>query len=318
MRRPVRGFDALSCCGALVAIALVITGLVLIETERAPAQATPAAWQAPAAEGAADGAPPAEGTTPETAGLKYVALGSSFAAGPGEGEVTDPRCGRTADSYPSQVADELGLRLTDATCGGATVLDVLRASASHPGRPAQIESVTADTSIVTITVGGNDLRYIPRIAIASCSNVLDGTAPGAACSRGWRAPSPLPAPVAYDDVEQELVAVVNEIRDRAPGARVLLVEYLPVVSVTEAPCPALPLQPWQVDQTESVGSGLSAATAWAAVVTGAEYVSTTRAGAAHTVCSPDPWISGWGTSMPFHPNAEGKAAMADEVIRALR
>jgi hypothetical protein len=53
--------------------------------------------------------------------VTYVALGSSYAAGPGVGETTDVGCGRGADSYPELLADELSLDLVNVACSGATV-----------------------------------------------------------------------------------------------------------------------------------------------------------------------------------------------------
>ena len=55
----------------------------------------------------------------------YVALGSSFAAGPGVDPIVVPACGRSARNYPALVAERLGYDLVDVTSGGATVDDVL-------------------------------------------------------------------------------------------------------------------------------------------------------------------------------------------------
>ena len=61
-------------------------------------------------------------------GARYVAMGSSFAAGPGVGPVTPgtpPRCGRGTLNYPNLLAQKLKLDLVDATCSGATTEHVL-------------------------------------------------------------------------------------------------------------------------------------------------------------------------------------------------
>ena len=101
-------------------------------------------------------------------GSRYVAMGSSFAAGPGlptRVPGSPRRAGRSSGNYAHLVARALGLDLQDVTYSGATTSDILRPSAG--GQPAQLDAVTADTRLVTITAGGNDVGYLPRLTLAS-------------------------------------------------------------------------------------------------------------------------------------------------------
>src|SRR5487761_853701 len=101
-------------------------------------------------------------------GGRYVAMGSSFAAGPGTGERapgSPRRAGRSTRSYAHLAAAALGLDLHDVTFSGATTADLLGPSAA--GQPAQLDAVTGDTRLVTITAGGNDVGYVPRLTLAS-------------------------------------------------------------------------------------------------------------------------------------------------------
>ena len=102
------------------------------------------------------------------AGSRYVAMGSSFAAGPGL-PVRVPgsprRAGRSASNYAHLVARALGLDLHDVTYSGATTGDILRPSAA--GQPAQLDAVTPATRLVTVTAGGNDVGYLPRLTLSS-------------------------------------------------------------------------------------------------------------------------------------------------------
>lgn len=51
----------------------------------------------------------------------------------------------------------MGLNLVDVSCGGATTAHILGAwSELAP----QIDAVTSDTKLVTVTIGGNDLNYV--------------------------------------------------------------------------------------------------------------------------------------------------------------
>ena len=106
---------------------------------------------------------------------KYVALGSSFAAGGGTNdpsEVIDLGCGRLSTNYAHRVAVALGMDLTDVTCGGATIDNIVGTPQVTPSdnvtRPPQIDAVTADTSLVTITAGGNDVRLISSLWYYAC------------------------------------------------------------------------------------------------------------------------------------------------------
>src|SRR5262245_7284176 len=90
------------------------------------------------------------------AGGTYVALGSSIASGFGISEQSTD-CGRSNRNYPNLVAARLDLTLTDVTCGAATIPNVV--DAAQGTHPPQIEALTADTDLVTVTVGGNDIAY---------------------------------------------------------------------------------------------------------------------------------------------------------------
>ena len=67
-----------------------------------------------------------------TAGLNYVAIGSSFAAGPGitpvQSSTGAAACARSGNNYASVVGRDLGANLTDVTCSGATTANVLTTS----------------------------------------------------------------------------------------------------------------------------------------------------------------------------------------------
>ena len=97
-----------------------------------------------------------------TSYTQMVALGSSFAAGPGIEPVADRPAKRSAQNYAHLVAQSLGADLVDATVSGATTATILHSS-QRVGRlkfAPQINAVHAGADLVTITAGGNDLGYI--------------------------------------------------------------------------------------------------------------------------------------------------------------
>ena len=105
---------------------------------------------------------------PVTAPVKrYVALGSSMAAGPGirPRVAGSPRAaGRSARNYPHLVAQALGFDLVDVTFSGATTANIL--TESQRGAPPQAEALDGTETLVTVTIGGNDVGYVPMLFAA--------------------------------------------------------------------------------------------------------------------------------------------------------
>src|SRR4051794_14907985 len=85
-------------------------------------------------------------------GDRYVALGSSIASGFGI-SVQSSSCGRSNRNYPNVIAKQYRLKLVDVTCGAATIPNVL--DTPQGTAPPQINAVTSNTKLVTISVGGN-------------------------------------------------------------------------------------------------------------------------------------------------------------------
>jgi lysophospholipase L1-like esterase len=254
----------------------------------------------------------------------YVALGSSFASGPGIDPILDARCGRSGSNYAHLVAERLGYDLVDVTCGGATVDDVTsRPQALMIGGtvPPQLDSVSSDAELVTITVGGNDVEYM--LTLGRCSyRVAPAAAPPGAGEFFGTPATPAAADAALAALPGKLAGLVSAVRDRAPRARVLLVDYLTVLP--NGSCAALPMSEEDRRACLDLARGLEAATAEAARASGADLVAASAISRDHTVCDPEPWVTGWefgdllaGGVAPYHPNAAGMRAVADLVVHHL-
>ena len=244
-------------------------------------------------------------------GAKHVALGSSFAAGTGMGGIkpgTPQRCGRSPINYATLVSQELGLTLDDQTCGGATTTHV---TGPWSELPAQVDAVDADTRLVTITIGGNDLGFVRNLCIAGCQPNGARTCP----------PMTAPTPADISRVEQGLSAIAQEVARRAPRARLVFVQY--VTLVPKEPCAALRLSPEAVPVLHQIARELAAATAHVAARHGAEVIRADALSRSHTACDADPWSTGpdplgpEGNS-PWHPTAAGHRGIASEIARLLR
>jgi lysophospholipase L1-like esterase len=244
-------------------------------------------------------------------GPKYVAMGSSFAAGPGIAqpvEAAPARCGRSEDNYAHQLARLRGLHLVDVSCAGATTRHVI-------GRwnelPAQIDAVDAATQLVTVTIGGNDLGYV------------DGLFKGAECmgARGAGCPAePAPSEAAYAELEQRMSRIASEVRRRAPSARLIFVDYVTVLPEHEL-CAATPLSAAQAEASRTIARRLAEITARTAEQNGAEVLRLSELSREHHACAAEPWLNGYlprgASGASYHLNLAGMTAAAaalDEML----
>ncbi|WP_306215386.1 ricin-type beta-trefoil lectin domain protein [Actinoplanes sp. RD1] len=257
-------------------------------------------------------ASPAQPAAVAAAGASYVAMGSSFAAGPGippaQPGTGAAACSRSAANYPSVVARDLGADLTDVSCSGATTANVL--SGGQAGLPPQVSAVTSTTRWVTVTIGGNDVNYLGSLGAYTCQN--DG---GTGCASVDRAAIDRTFPSLAGRIE----SVVNAVRSAAPDARVQLVNYFTILPASGS-CAGVPLTADQLDYERSIATRLASATAAAASATGATLVDVAAAGRGHDACSADPWVENGhppaGRSQ-YHPNEAGMRAAAALVEAAL-
>ncbi|MEH3155157.1 MAG: SGNH/GDSL hydrolase family protein [Gordonia paraffinivorans] len=297
-----RGRRRLTVVGVIVAVMAVVVALA------APWRGTPASDD--------------EAMTPDSVvvgrhSLQYVALGSSYAAGPDSSDIVDRRCLRSGDDYPRRVAAAESLDLTDVTCSGSTIPDILRRA--QPGRAdrPQIDAVTSDTALVTITTGGNDVHYIPRLTDLSCAN-QPSRQPHHPRHCHPERPSTVSGEGEYSALESAMIAVADAVRARAPRAVVVIVDYIPVLDPQATLCAGVPLTRAQAVETVQTFDRLTAATRAAADRSGAILVDAAAAAQGHTVCSSSPWVSSFVPPAPYHPNAAGRAAMATLTVDAIR
>jgi lysophospholipase L1-like esterase len=249
---------------------------------------------------------------------EYVALGSSFASGPG----LEPRapgspllCARSDGNYPHILARRRRLALVDVTCAGATTEHVLRGGQYF--QRAQLDAVTPRTRLVTVTIGGNDVAYLGNLAALGC-----GPAPARlARLAGFCTPVPDQAVrSAFVRLAGSLREIAAEVHRRSPQARLIFVDYLSVLPASGT-CPRLALGAADADRLRLVAAKLVATTRDAARSTGADLVDMAASSRGHDVCAAIPWLNGrhpaslW--TAPLHPNAGGMTAVAEAIDRLL-
>ena len=262
----------------------------------------------------------ADARAPIRSGDRYVSLGSSYAAGPGIPDPADgprDRCARSTNNYARQLARAAGLVLTDVSCGGAVTRDLLE---GRQGQAAQLDAVTVDTRLVTVTIGGNDVNFVGSLGAAYCRGVRSGAGGDTqGCPR-----LAAPTEAAWQSLTANLERVGHEVHRRAPGATLVFVDYLRVLPA-RGECGALPLLKEDAALAPQVAQRLAEVTARAAKRTGARVLRASRLSRGHDACSTTPWAFGGPSATkgrtafaPFHPNAAGMAAIAAHLRRMLR
>lgn len=249
-------------------------------------------------------------------GSKYVAMGSSFAAGPGIGQKAmgaHPNCGQSDSNYPKLLARKLGLELIDVTCGGAITRNILDVP-QHSGLLPQIEYITSDTKLVTVTIGGNDLALARDLAIASCNNIrLRDNNKNIQCRDLIFLPA---TELLYWAVGKNFERIAKEIKRRAPNARIVFLDYQAILPES-GNCDAIYLEDTQLAELRERQMRLGQIIKSVAF-NNIDYFSAYNATKGHDACAKEPFMAGAkpiGTgawAIPnFHTTQEGMAAIAN-------
>jgi lysophospholipase L1-like esterase len=254
----------------------------------------------------------------------YVALGDSYTAAPGvpQTEATTG-CFRSDGNYPHLVADRLGSPVVDVSCSGATTDDL--GTGQQTGglaQPPQLAALSADTTLVTLGIGGNDFGLFSTL-IGDCAQVAAQDRGGSPCRDRMQAGGEQ-QDVMVDDVARigaRVTSSLQAIRRRAPNADVVLVGY-PQPVPAQGSCRILPLATGDYPYVRSVVADLNRALSAAAGSAGARFVDVAAASAGHDVCAgAEAWVNGSRTDLTraiaYHPFAVEQQAVADLVVARL-
>jgi lysophospholipase L1-like esterase len=258
-------------------------------------------------------------SAPLATGNRYVSMGSSFAAGPGVAVSADTppnRCARSASNYARQLAARLGLSLVDVACSGATTAHIL---GSWNELPPQIDAVTPGTRLVTITIGGNDVSFVRNLIALACEA---GPQPPVGAPGGKCPAVNAPSETDWRALEAGLNQIAQEVRHRAPGAKLVFVKYVQMIPAGAA-CAAVPISRSGLAQVQVIQRRLAAVTDAVARKWAAGVIDPVETGAAHDPCANAPWATGFPTPqdppfVPFHPNHAGMTAIADLLAESLK
>ncbi|HEX5145620.1 MAG TPA: SGNH/GDSL hydrolase family protein, partial [Conexibacter sp.] len=176
---------------------------------------------------------------------RYVALGDSYTAGPliPNQSLNPLGCLRSDHNYPHLVQPGLTTAsLSDVSCSGATTDDMFNAQSTEAGtNPPQLNALTADTRVVTLGIGGNDIGFSGIVVNCARLNPFDP------CKDDY-------VHGAVDDISVRIAAtapkvdaVIAAIHARAPSAKVHVVGYPTILPATGSGCwPSVPILPTDV------------------------------------------------------------------------
>jgi lysophospholipase L1-like esterase len=257
----------------------------------------------------------------------FVALGDSYAAGsliPSSPSGRPAGCLRSSHDYGADAAAALRVsRYVDATCSGASTASMTAPEKVAGGTHApQFSFLAAGDSVVTLTIGGDDIGYLG--IMETCAKLSLTDLFGDPCERHYRAGGTDRLVAAINAAAPKVAAVLRGIHARAPHARVLLVGYPDILPTTGDGCwPEVPLAFGDVPYLRGIEVDLNQMLARAAAAHGATFVDTYHATIGHDACQRPGVKDVEGlipTSLaePFHPNKRGEQVMANRVLAALR
>ena len=242
---------------------------------------------------------------------RYVAMGDSYQSGEGAGGYLSAapgrpyRCHRSINAYSQVLAARHRRSVVSSprrdfvACSGAVIYDVTRNQLSALGR---------DVGVVTIGIGGNDVRF---------TDILKG------CIFDWRQDCQAYLDQRFDlrTLRSRLDALYSQIRRRARKAVVIVVGY-PRLFTERRRCP---IGAFRAERAllNQAADRLDAVVASVARKHGFRFVDPRAAFKAHGLCSPvsSRWINPYmreegALNGSFHPNAAGQQALADLIAAA--
>ena len=252
--------------------------------------------------------------------LRYVALGDSYSAASGvlpPDLFAPPECVRSIRNYPHVIAADTGAQLRDVTCGAAETSDFFESQ--YPGVPPQLNALSQDTQLVTMTIGGNDSGVFIDTIIDCGSAGLSTLGQGSPCEDRYGS--------SFEDTIDtvtypSLVKALDAVRAEAPTARVAILGYPWIMPASGGCFTKMPVAEGDVPYVRGIQATLNDAIRRAAEATGSTYVDFSTVSNGHDACQPlgvrwiEPVLQGTNPVI-VHPNALGESEMAARTMAVL-
>ncbi len=268
-------------------------------------------------------------SSPTNAAPRTVVLGDSFSSGEGVppfesgSDIAKPNnkrnlCHRSTNAYARVLQRDGKIDLTAfVACSGATTQNVLN-TRQYPSQPIQALSITKDTQLVVLTIGGNDIGF--GDLAAACATIGCATQTASVETKMiWLRKVLLPR-------------LYNAINARkSSSTKVIVLGYpqvLPDPNVVDiSRCAAIGIRPFErISSGEAlilrqITTRLNGMIESAAKEAGFSYVDPSRSFAGHELCTKDPYFNrlqgGQLKTYSLHPTSVGQRAYANLVAATL-
>lgn len=231
-------------------------------------------------------------TASASTAIRYVALGDSYSSGVGAGQYYPESgdCLRSPNAYPVLWARAHDVTsFTFAACSGARTSDVLA---------NQVDALSAATTLVTITIGGNDAGFAD-VMITCVFSLNQGCVERVERAKHFIR-TVLPA---------RLVNLYNELQRLAPNARIIVLGY-PRLYELGGSC-WVGLSETKRAAINSAADALAEVTAKAAANAGVRFVDMREPFDGHEICSYGRWwlhsVNLFNLVESYHPTAAGQS-----------
>ncbi|WP_433040524.1 SGNH/GDSL hydrolase family protein [Dactylosporangium sp. CS-033363] len=231
---------------------------------------------------------------------RYVALGDSYASGVGADNYTSESgsCQRSTNAYPALYnASVKPAAYKSVACSGATTADVIS---------GQLSALSTSTTLVSVTVGGNDIGFTS--IMTTCVLMGESDCIAAINTAEAKIRSELPA---------KLANVYKGIKGKAPSARVVAVGY-PVFYQLGTVCVGL-----SANSRSKINEGINLlddTTKAAAGANGVKFADVRSQFVGHQLCSGgEKWLHALNyltISKSYHPTAAGQSGGYFPVFRS--
>jgi lysophospholipase L1-like esterase len=239
-------------------------------------------------------------------GVQAVVIGDSTASGWGlpwgpNATPLDEACGRSVDSYASDLATANNWNVLNVACGSATIQNgLLGPQVLYNGEiaPPQLPEAEAAThaKVIIVSVGADDLQWGVMTQLCAASQVCNDKVSTAYFTQ------------LLDNFTRSYYELLSDL-DRLPNQPAILVnEYydpfgpdlscLSKYGMTPAKEKVLVSRLGQLNKVLAQGASLFGFGVATPQFTG------------HQLCTQDPYVQGPGDPAPMHPNAAGDLAIA--------
>ena len=219
--------------------------------------------------------------------VHYVALGDSYSAGVGANSTSGSLVPRAPTPTPALWAKAISpASFTFAACSGAKTTDVIS---------SQLSSLSASTTLVSITIGGNDAGF--SSTMETC--VLKSTS---SCE------SAVSAGEEYvnNTLPGQLNTTLADIRAHAPGAKVIVLDYPDFYDLSARFCLGLSSADHQA--LDNGVNDLDGVLQAAAAKNGDTFADVRSEFSGHELCDGSRWLN--SVTLPignsYHPTATGQ------------